>query len=189
MNLFKYSGFLTLIASTLFINYSVAAPTKGSQTFEFNLTVPKNTCNIQVVGTSNNIVDFGNVALAKLKSDSASGKLKLPFSINLSDCRSTHFDKNYITIDGNFVAENNGYLDDAGSKTFAIRISDKENAVQSDDVFFNTTKKTVWDNISENEMSKQYYAYLMCKDGMSDCASDANIGAFKATFTLTYVSD
>ncbi|HGN3507067.1 TPA: fimbrial protein [Providencia stuartii] len=180
---------VTLGVCMLFGNANANAKDKEGVDIEFNVTVPKNTCDILIEGTSQNVIDFGSIALARLKSDSAEGKVKLPFSIKLAECKNNDFANNYITLDGNYVVENNGFLDDPGERTFAIRISDKETATQADDVFFDKNKNKIWTNIQENVMEKQFYAYLMCKNGLKDCASDANIGQFKSTFTLTYMVD
>ncbi|MEX6197032.1 fimbrial protein [Providencia stuartii] len=103
---------VTLGVCMLFGNAN--AKDKEGVDIEFNVTVPKNTCDILIEGTSQNVIDFGSIALARLKSDSAEGKVKLPFSIKLAECKNNDFANNYITLDGNYVVENNGFLDDPG---------------------------------------------------------------------------
>lgn len=164
-----------------------SATTPGAHDFTFYLTIPKNSCEINISGTSKNIVDFGNLPLDKFKSQASEGKIVLPFDVKLTDCKTTPFSTDYISISGNYTV-NDGFLDDS-NKTFAVRISEQDNAIQSDNVFYTNTNNRIWKNINENDMTKRFYAYVMCKNGVTNCAIDSNVGKFKATLTLTYVSD
>lgn len=156
--------------------------------FVFNVRVLQNTCNIAIEGTSKNKVDFGSIPIKKLASDANNGAIKLPFIVTLSDCKNSNFSGNYIQISGNYV--NNGYLDSPAGKDFAIRISDKDGAKSSDNSFFSDTKNKIWTNISGNNLNKTFYAYVMCKNGVTNCSNTAgNVGKFKATVTLTYLAD
>lgn len=163
------------------------ALTPGTHEFTFNVTVPKNTCEIAIQGTSNNIVDFGNIPLHKFKADASDGKIKLPFTVILSNCKTKNFENNYITLEGNYT-QNDGFLDEPG-KTFGVRISKKDNAKPADQDFITNSNKVLWSNIVEGQLSKDFYAYVMCKNNITNCAIDQNIGKFKATLTLTYVAD
>lgn len=155
--------------------------------FIFNVTVPKNTCNIIIEGTSINKVDFGSVPLKRLASDANNGNIKKPFQVKLSNCQNTSFSGNYLKISGNYV--NDGFLDSPEGKDFAIRISDKDGAKASDNVFFANDSK-IWTNIAANNMNKTFYTYVMCKKGVADCSTKTeNLGQFKSTITITYFAD
>lgn len=161
---------------------------QASKEFKFEVTVPKNTCDITVDGTSLNKVDFGNIPMSKFKNEVPQGNVKLAFDVKLSNCKNNTFSGSYISLTGNYIEEFNGFLDDAG-KEFAIRISPKSNATQGDTDFYTNVNNKIWTNIDKSNMSKTYYAYVMCKTGETSCASNANTGDFKATLTLTFVSD
>lgn len=181
-----------LIGGSLFLFSSIFNSTQarddGLHDFTFNLTVPKNTCDINIEGTSANKVDFGNIPISKFKSDVPTGNLKLPFKVTIQNCKTKNHDGAYISLTGNYKAEQNGFLDDAG-KTFAIRISNKNNATQGDADFVTEQNNKLFPKIEETALSKTFYAYVMCKTGTTECADDVNVGSFKATLTLTYVSD
>ncbi|MFW0929252.1 MULTISPECIES: fimbrial protein [unclassified Providencia] len=177
-------GYILLLFSLM---GGAIANTPGTHEFTFNVTVPKNTCEIAIKGTSNNVVDFGNIPLHKFKKDASDGKLKLPFTVTLSKCKTKNFENNYLTLEGNYT-QNDGFLDDPG-KTFAVRISKKDNANPADQDFITNTNKVIWNNIVEDQLSKDFYAYVMCKNNTINCAVDDNIGKFKATLTLTYIAD
>ncbi|WP_413492629.1 fimbrial protein [Morganella psychrotolerans] len=156
--------------------------------FTFNVKVLANTCEIAVEGTAANIVDFGSVPLEKFKSDAAAGNIKKEFIVKLVRCRNNNFTKNKILISGNYI--NDGYLDSPGSKNFAVRISDKNNATQSQNVFFTNVNNTMWTGFTSATATKTFTAYLMCRNGIADCSASAeNVGNFKATVTLTYMVD
>lgn len=163
-------------------------PAADTAEFTFNVKILANTCEIAVDGTAANIVDFGSIPLEKFKSDAAAGKIKKEFNVRLVNCKNNNFTKNKILISGNY--SNNGYLDSPGSKNFAVRISDKNNATQSEDVFFTEQKNTMWTGFTSSSDQKTFTAYLMCRNGVADCSASAdNVGAFKATLTLTYMVD
>lgn len=156
--------------------------------FTFNVNVPKNTCNISVNGDGPNSIDFGTLQLNKLKNEARQGKLKKNFTVTLSNCKNALFSGNVVKISGNYV--NDGYLDIPGKREFAVRISDKTSAVQTDNVFYSPTNNVIWSGINGSVMSKDFTAYIMCKNGIADCsASDGNLGEFKATVTLMYMAD
>lgn len=186
----KYNKLLIGFAVSLLscISISAQAATNGAHEFTFNLTVPKNTCDVKVVGTSNNVVDFGNIPISKFKSDVPEGKLKLPFSVTLSNCKTNNYDGVYLTLSGNYIADNNGYLDES-NKTFAVRISNKDNAKQSDTDFITETNNKLIPKITGTPVTETFYAYIMCKTGESQCADDVNVGGFKSTLTLTLIAD
>ncbi|AMG68092.1 type 1 fimbrial protein [Providencia stuartii] len=164
------------------------ARTDGLHDFVFNVHVPKNTCDIIIEGTSNNTVDFGNIPISKFKSDVPEGKVKLPFNVKLQNCKTTNFQGAYIKLSGSYSEENNGFLDDNG-KSFAVRISNKDNATPSDTDFFTEQNNKMWTGINSTNMNRTYYAYVMCKTGASECAGNENVGKFKATLTLTFIAD
>lgn len=192
MNNLSLLLFFTLILSvTSKVQANFVTP--GTQEFVFNLSVPKNTCDILITGTSQNVVDFKNITLSKFKSDSdvPQGKVKLPFEVVLNNCKTKNFENSYITLSGNEA--NDGYLDSPLNKTFAVRISEKDNAQQSDTDFFDSNNNKIWVNSVSTPMSesgkKTYYAYIMCKGNANGCADDSNVGKFQSTLTLTFISD
>lgn len=156
--------------------------------FIFNVNVPKNTCNISVNGDGPNSIDFGTLPLNKLKNEAGQGKIKKSFTVTLSNCKNNFFSGNVVKISGNYV--NDGYLDIPENREFAVRISDKNNAVQSDNVFYSPMNDVIWSGIDGSVMSKDFTAYIMCKNGIADCsASDGNLGEFKSSITLMYLAD
>lgn len=163
---------------------------QDSAEFSFDVRVLKNTCHILIEGDAPNLVDFGILHTSKLKDDAKNGLVKKPFTVKLERCKNNDFTGSYIEISGNFV--NDGFLDDPGNKDFAVRISDKNNAKQSDKVFFSNEvpNNKMWSDFTGNSLSKTFYTYIMCKNGISDCSATVdNIGDFKATITLTYMAD
>lgn len=179
------SHVITISGILLGATYSMAA---GTHDFIFNLHIPKNTCEITVEGNGQkNIVDFGSVPLNKFKGDAAQGKIKLPFNVVLTNCKTKNYEGNYIKLTGNYT-DNDGFLDDA-DKSFAVRISEKESAVSGDNVFFTQINNKMWKDIVEGNNTKTFYAYVMCKNSIQNCADDKNVGKFKVTLTLTYVAD
>jgi len=174
--------------STLLFLCGFVGSSYSSQEFTFDVTIPKNTCDVSVVGTSANKIDFGSIPLEKFKDDVPQGKYKSEFKVNLSNCKNTSFSGAYVSLSGIYNDQNNGFLDDVG-KTFAIRISKKANATQSDTDFFTNTNNKIWTNITATNMSNTYYAYVMCKTGVNNCSDDQNVGKFKSTLTLTFVAD
>lgn len=156
--------------------------------FTFNVKVPKNTCNLSVNGDGPNSIDFGTLPLSKLQNDAGQGKVKKNFTVTLSNCKNNLFSGNVVKISGNYV--NDGYLDIPENREFAVRISDKSNAVQADKVFYSPTNNVIWSGINGSALSKDFTAYIMCKNGIADCSkSDGNLGEFKASVTLTYLAD
>ncbi|HCM62826.1 MAG TPA: type 1 fimbrial protein [Morganella sp. (in: Bacteria)] len=154
----------------------------------FTVKVLANTCEITVEGTAVNMVDFGSIPLEKFKTDAAAGNIKKDFIVKLVRCKNNNFTNNKILISGNYI--NDGYLDSPENKNFAVRISDKNNAKQSDDVFFTKVKNTMWSGFTSSSDTKTFTAYLMCRNGIADCSASAeNVGNFKATVTLTYMVD
>ncbi|MEX6219946.1 fimbrial protein [Providencia hangzhouensis] len=180
---------VTLAFYVMFFSYSSTALVPGTHDFTFDLTVPKNTCDIAVTSDSGkkNIVDFGNVPLSKFGADASSGKIKKAFDVVISNCNTNSFDNNYIKLTGNYTI-NDGFLDNPG-KTFAVRISANDNANQSSADFITETNNVLWSNIKTQNVTKTFYAYVMCKNQVADCSIDQNIGAFKATLTLSYYAD
>lgn len=180
--------YLLMATVPLLFFRSEILPAADNAEFTFNVKILANTCEIAVDGTSANIVDFGSIPLEKFKSDAAAGNIKREFTVKLVRCKSNNFTNNKVLISGNYV--NNGYLDSPGSKNFAVRISDKSNATQSEDVFFTTAKNTMWTGFTSATATKTFTAYLMCRNGITDCSASAeNLGDFKATVTLTYMVD
>lgn len=133
-------------------------------------------------------MDFGNIPMNKFKDDVPKGNLKLPFKVTVLNCKTKNYDGAYITLTGNYKEEQNGFLDDVG-KTFAIRISSKDNATQDDPDFITDKNNKLFPKIESTTLSRTFYAYVMCQTGATECADDVNTGNFKATLTLTYISD
>lgn len=167
-------------------NSSYGGPTEHGYEFSFDVFVPKNTCDISVQGTSVNLVDFGNVPLKQLELDASQGKVKLPFRVSIISCKTTNYDNNYITLTGNYT--NDGFMDDV-NKTFAVRISEKDNLLPNSPDYVTDKNTILWKDIKSNNVNKTFYAYLMCKNGVQNCAVDQNVGRFKATLTMTYMTD
>lgn len=179
---------LLIVTVSLLTFWARLVPAADNAEFTFNVRIMANTCEIAVEGTSVNMVDFGSVPLEKFKTDAAAGNLKKDFVVKLVRCKNENFTNNKILISGNY--SNDGFLDSPGNKSFAVRISDKNNAKQSDDVFFNQQKNTLWSGFTSATDAKTFTAYLMCKNGVSDCSgTPENVGDFKATVTLNYVVD
>ncbi len=156
--------------------------------FTFNVNVPKNTCSISISGDGPNSIDFGTLSTGKLKSEAGLGNIKKNFTVALSNCKNNLFSGNVVKISGNYV--NDGYLDIPGNREFSVRISDKSSAVQADNVFYSPTNNVIWSDINGSVMSKNFTAYIMCKNGIADCSvSDGNLGEFKASITLMYLAD
>ncbi|MEY0302255.1 fimbrial protein [Providencia manganoxydans] len=178
-----------LLALVNITNFSYASiNSEGFAEFSFMVHIPKNTCEVVINGTSANMIDFGNIPLNKFKSDASTGALKSAFTVKLANCRNNNFSDTRITLDGNYIEATNGFMDTEG-KTFAVRISDKDNAIQASTDFFTNKNNTIWKDIKDDKQEKKYYAYLMCKTGVGDCSGNENIGKFKATLTLTFISD
>lgn len=168
--------------------FSCASGALDYAEFTFNVKVPKNTCNISVNGDSPNSIDFGTLPLNKLKNEAGQGKVKKNFTVTLSNCKNNSFSGSVVKISGNYV--NDGYLDIPGKREFAVRISDKSDAVQADNVFYSPTNNVIWSNINGTALNKDFTAYIMCKNGIADCSvSDGNLGEFKASVTLMYLAD
>ncbi|MER1962984.1 type 1 fimbrial protein, partial [Proteus vulgaris] len=73
------------------------------------------------------------------------------------------------------------------TKSFGIRVSNKNNVAQSNlNADFFKSEDTVWDNISKDQLEKTLYTYVKCKD---PATCDPEAGEFSATLTFSYIVD
>ncbi len=176
--LLKRNLFSLFIPPLLFMSTSA-----HSVEFEFNVKIDKQTCQLSVLGTHQNEVDFGSIQSHKIKTNLIE---PIPIKILLTKCKTNDFSDSYVI----FKAKNSLNaitFNDNVTKSFGVRLSEKNSVAQSnlDSDFFKSGDK-VWDNISKDQLEKTLYTYIKCKDTTS---CEPEVGNFSATLTFSYIVD
>lgn len=163
--------------SLFFISFSTQ-----SVDFQFNIKINKQSCKISVTGTSSNEVDFGNIQLNKIKTNSVE---PIPIKVSLYDCKTGDYSDTYVRMDAKSTLNTVTFNDDT-TKSFGVRISNKNTVASSTNNadFFKSGDK-VWTNINSNDLEKTLYTYVKCKN--TTC--EPEVGEFSSTLTFSYIVD